>query len=82
MRYRLRAASVETMVDPVGWRLEMANFPGTYPTAIPSSSSSMARIALVFRLPACRRPPVWLGYDLLDLGLAIIGPWPGCGRSL
>ncbi len=75
-----REAGVEKMVDPeIGWRLEVANFPGEYPhshTKFVVIDGKMATSA-GFNYGYLHLPkdhPSGLGYDLLDLGLSILGP--------
>jgi len=76
----LRAAGVEKMVDPeIGWRLEVANFPGVYPHShtkfIVIDGKEITSTGFNYgylHLP--KDHPSGLGYDLLDLGLTIIGP--------
>jgi len=76
----IRDAGIEKMVDPeIGWRLEVANFSGTYPH---SHSKFMVvdgkRVVGVgynfgyLHLPV--NHPSGLGYDMQDLGLQISGP--------
>jgi phosphatidylserine/phosphatidylglycerophosphate/cardiolipin synthase-like enzyme len=76
----MREAGVEKMVDPeIGWRLEVANFPGVYPHShtkfivIDGKEVTSAGFNYGYlHLP--KDHPSGLGYDLLDLGLSIIGP--------
>jgi hypothetical protein len=76
----LRAAGVEKMVDPeIGWRLEVANFPGTYPHSHTKFIVVDGREAVsagfnygYLHLP--KDHPSGKGYDLLDLGLSVSGP--------
>lgn len=76
----LREAGVEKMVDPeIGWRLEIANYSGTYPHAhtkfIIVDGKRVS--ALGFNYGYLHFPkdhPSGLGYDLFDLGLLIRGP--------
>lgn len=75
-----RAAGVEKMVDTeIGWRLEVANFPGTYPHShtkfVVVDGKSVAGVGYNFgylHLPLDH--PSGQGYDMLDLGLQITGP--------
>jgi phosphatidylserine/phosphatidylglycerophosphate/cardiolipin synthase-like enzyme len=75
-----RAAGVEKMVDPeIGWRLEVANFPGTYPhshtkfVVIDGKLVTSAGFNYGYlHLP--KDHPSGKGYDLLDLGMSIAGP--------
>jgi len=76
----MREAGVEKMVDPeIGWRLEVANFPGAYPhshTKFMVVDGKRATSA-GFNYGYLHLPKDHLsgkGYDLLDLGLALIGP--------
>ncbi len=76
----LRAAGVEKMVDPaIGWRLEVANFPGTYPHShtkfIVIDGKQVVSAGFNYgylHLP--KNHPSGKGYDLLDLGLSMTGP--------
>jgi len=76
----IRDAGVEKMVDPeIGWRLEVANFPGEYPhshtkfVVIDGKLATSAGFNYGYlHLP--KDHPSGKGYDLLDLGLTIIGP--------
>lgn len=76
----LREAGVEKMVDPgIGWRLEVANFPGTYPHShtkfMVIDGSYVAGAGFNYgylHLP--KDHPSGEGYDLFDLGLGIAGP--------
>ncbi len=75
-----RAAGVEQMVDPeIGWRLEVANFPGTYPHShtkfVVIDGQQVLGVGYNFgylHLPLDH--PSGLGFDMLDLGLRITGP--------
>lgn len=76
----LRAAGVEEMVDPaIGWRLEVANFPGTYPhshtkfVVIDGRQVTSAGFNYGYlHLP--KDHPSGKGYDLLDIGMSVAGP--------
>lgn len=75
-----RAAGVESMVDPeIGWKLEFANFPGEYPhshtkfVVIDGERTTSVGFNYGY-LHFPKDHPSGMGYDLLDLGLAIIGP--------
>jgi phosphatidylserine/phosphatidylglycerophosphate/cardiolipin synthase-like enzyme len=76
----LRAAGVEKMVDPeIGWRLEVANFPGTYPHShtkfVVIDGREVAGAGFNYgylHLP--NDHPSGQGYDMLDLGLSVTGP--------
>ncbi len=75
-----RAAGVEQMVDPeIGWRLEFANFPGAYPhshTKFVVVDGERAT-GVGFNYSYLHYPidhSSGKGLDLLDLGLAVLGP--------
>ena len=76
----LRQAGVEKMVDPqIGWRLEVANFPGVYPHShtkfVVIDGKGVAGVGFNYgylHLP--KDHPSGLGFDLLDLGLSVKGP--------
>jgi phosphatidylserine/phosphatidylglycerophosphate/cardiolipin synthase-like enzyme len=76
----LRAAGIEKMVDPeIGWRLEVANFPGVYPHShtkfVVIDGKLVTGVGFNYgylHLP--KDHPSGKGYDLLDLGLSVIGP--------
>ena len=76
----MRAAGVEKMVDPeIGWRLEVANFPGTYPHShtkfIVVDGKTVAGAGFNYgylHLP--KDHPSGRGYDMLDLGVQVTGP--------
>jgi phosphatidylserine/phosphatidylglycerophosphate/cardiolipin synthase-like enzyme len=75
-----RAAGVEQMVDPeIGWRLEFANFPGAYPhshtkfVVIDGERTTSVGFNYGY-LHFPKDHPSGMGYDLLDLGLAVQGP--------
>jgi phosphatidylserine/phosphatidylglycerophosphate/cardiolipin synthase-like enzyme len=76
----LRNAGVEKMIDPeIGWRLEVANFPGVYPHShtkfivVDGKQVTSAGFNYGYlHLP--KDHPSGKGYDLLDLGLSIMGP--------
>ena len=75
-----RAAGVEKMVDPeIGWRLEVANFPGSYPHShtkfVVIDGKQVLGVGYNFgylHLPVDH--PSGQGFDMLDLGLQITGP--------
>lgn len=76
----IRNAGVEKMVDPeIGWRLEIANFPGTYPHShtkfIVVDGKSVAGAG--FNYGYLHFPidhPSGKGLDMLDLGVQVTGP--------
>jgi phosphatidylserine/phosphatidylglycerophosphate/cardiolipin synthase-like enzyme len=75
-----RDAGVEAMVDPeIGWRLEFANFPGVYPhshtkfVVIDGERATSVGFNYGY-LHFPKDHPSGKGYDLLDLGLAMVGP--------
>ncbi len=75
-----REAGVEKMVDPeIGWRLEVANFPGVYPhshtkfVVIDGKLATSAGFNYGY-LHLSKDHPSGKGYDLLDLGLSVVGP--------
>lgn len=76
----LRDAGVSEMVNPeIGWRLEVANFPGTYPHShtkfVVVDGRTVAGVGFNYgylHLPIDH--PSGRGYDMLDLGLQISGP--------
>lgn len=76
----LRDAGVDKMVDPeIGWRLEVANFPGVYPHShtkfLVVDGSYVAAVGFNYgylHLP--KDHPSGEGYDMFDLGLVIQGP--------
>jgi len=76
----LRLAGVENMVDPeIGWRLEVANFPGTYPHSHSKFLVVDGKILIgagfnYGYLHFNKDHPSGKGYDLLDLGISISGP--------
>ncbi|MGB6420870.1 MAG: hypothetical protein WBF05_03440, partial [Anaerolineales bacterium] len=76
----LRLAGVEKMVDPeIGWRLEVANFPGTYPHShskfMVVDGKTLIGAGFNFGyLHFDKNHPSGKGYDLLDLGISINGP--------
>jgi len=84
----LRDAGVETMLDPeIGWRLEVANFPGTYPHSHTKFLIVDGKIIMsagfnygYLHLPA--NHPSGRGYDMLDLGLIVTGPIAQDGISV
>ncbi len=75
-----RDAGVEKMVDPeIGWRLEVANFPGTYPHShtkfVVVDGKQVLGVGYNFgylHLPLDH--PSGRGYDMMDLGLQVTGP--------
>ena len=75
-----RDAGVEKMIDPdIGWRLEVANFPGTYPHShtkfVVVDGQQVLGVGYNFgylHLPVDH--PSGQGFDMLDLGLQITGP--------
>ena len=76
----LRLAGVEKMIDPeIGWRLEVANFPGTYPHShskfLVVDGKTLIGAGFNFGyLHFDKDHPSGKGYDLLDLGISISGP--------
>jgi phosphatidylserine/phosphatidylglycerophosphate/cardiolipin synthase-like enzyme len=76
----IREAGVEKMVDPeIGWRLEFANFPGAYPHSHTKFVAIDGRqiTSVGFNYGYLHLPkdhPSGQGYDMLDLGLSMIGP--------
>lgn len=76
----IREAGVEKMVDPeIGWRLETANFAGTYPHSHTKFlvRDGAAATAAGFNYGYLHFPvdhPSGKGYDLLDLALQVNGP--------
>ncbi len=75
-----RAAGVEKMIDPeIGWRLEVANFPGVYPhshtkfVVIDGKQATSVGFNYGY-LHFPKDHPSGKGYDLLDLGLSVVGP--------
>ena len=75
-----RAAGVEMMVDPdIGWRLEVANFPGTYPHShtkfVVVDGKTVASAGYNYGyLHFPKDHPSGKGFDMLDLGMQITGP--------
>lgn len=75
-----RAAGVESMIDPeIGWRLEVANFPGTYPHShtkfIVVDGKTVASAGYNYGyLHFDKEHPSGKGFDMLDLGMQITGP--------
>jgi phosphatidylserine/phosphatidylglycerophosphate/cardiolipin synthase-like enzyme len=75
-----RAAGVEKMVDPeIGWRLEVANFPGTYPHShtkfVVVDGKTVASAGYNYGyLHFGKDHPSGKGFDMLDLGIQITGP--------
>lgn len=76
----IRAAGVDKMVDPeIGWRLEIANYAGTYPHAHTKFTVVDGKriTAVGFNYGYLHFPkdhPSGKGYDLFDLGLLVTGP--------
>jgi phosphatidylserine/phosphatidylglycerophosphate/cardiolipin synthase-like enzyme len=76
----LRAAGVDKMVDPaIGWRLEIANYAGTYPHAHTKFVvvDGKRTAAMGFNYGYLHFPKDHVsgrGYDLFDLGLLVSGP--------
>jgi phosphatidylserine/phosphatidylglycerophosphate/cardiolipin synthase-like enzyme len=76
----IRAAGVEKMVDPeIGWRLEVANFPGTYPHShtkfVVVDGKTVASAGFNYGyLHFDKDHPSGKGLDMLDLGMQITGP--------
>jgi phosphatidylserine/phosphatidylglycerophosphate/cardiolipin synthase-like enzyme len=76
----IREAGVESMIDPeIGWRLEIANFPGTYPHShtkfVVVDGKKVLGVGYNFgylHLPLDH--PSGQGFDMLDLGMQITGP--------
>ena len=75
-----RDAGVEKMVDPeIGWRLEVANFPGTYPhshtkfVVVDGKTVTSAGYNYGY-LHFDKKHPSGKGFDMLDLGIQISGP--------
>jgi phosphatidylserine/phosphatidylglycerophosphate/cardiolipin synthase-like enzyme len=76
----LRAAGVEKMVDPeIGWRLEVANFAGTYPHShtkfVVVDGKTVASAGYNYgylHLP--KDHPSGKGFDMFDMGIQITGP--------
>jgi phosphatidylserine/phosphatidylglycerophosphate/cardiolipin synthase-like enzyme len=76
----MREAGVEKMIDPeIGWRLEVANFPGTYPHShskfIVVDGKTVAGAGFNYgylHFPVDH--PSGEGYDMLDLGMQVTGP--------
>jgi len=75
-----RDAGVEKMVDPdIGWRLEVANFPGTYPHShtkfVVVDGKTVASAGYNYGyLHFDKDHPSGKGFDMLDLGIQITGP--------
>jgi phosphatidylserine/phosphatidylglycerophosphate/cardiolipin synthase-like enzyme len=76
----LREAGVEKMVDPqIGWRLEIANYAGVYPHSHTKFLVVDGRLVMAAGfnygyLHFAKDHPSGKGYDLLDLGLVVLGP--------
>jgi phosphatidylserine/phosphatidylglycerophosphate/cardiolipin synthase-like enzyme len=75
-----REAGVEKMVDPeIGWRLEVANFPGTYPHShtkfVVVDGKTVASAGYNYGyLHFFKDHPSGQGFDMFDLGMEISGP--------
>jgi len=75
-----RNAGVEKMVDPeIGWRLEVVNFPGTYPHShtkfVVVDGKTVASAGYNYGyLHFDKDHPSGKGFDMLDLGVQITGP--------
>lgn len=76
----IRAAGVDKMIDPeIGWRLEVANYAGTYPHShtkfIVVDGRTIGSVGFNYGyLHLDKGHPSGRGYDMLDLGLHISGP--------
>ena len=76
----LKAAGVEKMVDEeIGWRIEVANFPGTYPHShtkflIVDGKTSGSLGFNYSYLHFSKDHPSGKGDDLFDLGMVVVGP--------
>jgi len=76
----LRDAGVEKMIDPeIGWRLEVANFAGTYPHShskfLVVDGKTVLGVGFNYGyLHLSSDHPSGQGYDMLDLGLELTGP--------
>jgi len=76
----LREAGIEKMIDPeIGWRLEVANFPGTYPHShskfVVVDGKQVLGVGYnfgYFHLPVDH--PSGQGLGMLDLGIQFTGP--------
>ena len=75
-----RNAGIEKMVDPeIGWRLEVANYPGTYPHShtkfVVIDGRMVASAGYNYGyLHFFKDHPSGKGYDMFDLGMEITGP--------
>jgi len=75
-----RDAGVEKMVDPeIGWRLEVANYPGTYPHShtkfVIVDGKKVAGAGYNYGyLHFSKDHPSGKGFDMQDLGIEISGP--------
>ena len=73
-------AGVEKMVDPeIGWRLEVANYPGTYPHShtkfVVVDGKKVASAGYNYGyLHFFKDHPSGKGFDMQDLGIEISGP--------
>jgi len=75
-----RDAGVKKMVDSeIGWRLEVANFPGTYPHShtkfvVVDGKTVVSAGYNYGYLHLPKNHPSGKGFDMLDLGMQITGP--------
>lgn len=76
----LKWAGVEKMIDPeIGWRVEVANYPGVYPHSHNKMLVVDGKVAggLGFNYNYIHFPkdhPSGMGEDLFDLGMTVTGP--------
>jgi hypothetical protein len=76
----LKWAGIEKMVDPeIGWRVEVANYPGVYPHSHNKMLVVDGKVAggLGFNYNYIHFPkdhPSGMGDDLFDLGMTVTGP--------
>jgi hypothetical protein len=76
----LKWAGIEKMVDPeIGWRVEVANYPGVYPHSHNKMLVVDGKVAggLGFNYNYIHFPkdhPSGMGEDLFDLGMTVTGP--------
>ena len=76
----LKAAGVEKMVDPeIGWRVEVANYPGVYPHSHNKMFVVDGKLAgsLGFNynyIHFAKDHPSGEGDNLFDLGMSVVGP--------
>lgn len=76
----LKAAGIDKMVDPeIGWRVEVANYPGVYPHSHNKMFIVDGKLAgaLGFNysyLHFAKDHPSGGGDDLFDLGMTVVGP--------